>query len=130
MAAWTNATKEAKDKARELADALPRTEIKVEHLSRAVREFAAEGKLTARVMREIGRQAQGLGLSLDELPPELRNIVTWFNRMAAAATEAGSPVTDLGDDLVGLSDKAKKAQDALEKQRREMDEHARRDALR
>ena len=119
MAAWTNATKEAKDKARELADALPRTEIKVEHLSRAVREFAAEGKLTARVMREIGRQAQGLGLSLDELPPELRNIVTWFNRMAAAATEAGSPVTDLGDDLVGLSDKAKKAQDALEKQRRE-----------
>ncbi len=111
MAAWTNATKEAKGKARELADALPLAEIKVEHLSRAVHEFAAEGKLTPRVMREIGRQAQGLGLSLDELPPELRNIVTWLNRTAAAATEAGPPVNDLGEGMGGLSDRVQRLVD-------------------
>ena len=113
MAAWTNATKEAKDTARELADALPRTEIQVEHLSRAVHEFAAASKLTPRVMREIGRQAQGLGLSLDELPPELRNIVTWLNRTAAASAEAEPPVDELASGVGGLSDSVQTLVDRL-----------------
>ena len=113
MAAWTNATKEAKDTARELADALPLAEIKVEHLSRAVHEFAAEGKLTPRVMREIGRQAQGLGLSLDDLPPELKNIVTWLNRTETAAADAAPPVDDLGRGVGGLSDEVQTLVDRL-----------------
>ena len=113
MAAWTNATKEAKDKARELADALPRTEIQVEHLSRAVHEFAAEGKLTPRVMREIGRQASALGFSLEELPPELKNIVTWLNRTAVAAAEAGPPVDELASGVGGLTDEVQTLVDRL-----------------
>ena len=113
MAAWTNATKEAKDTARELADALPLAEIKVEHLSRAVHEFAAEGKLTPRVMREIGRQAQGLGLSLDDLPPELKNIVTWLNRTKTAAAEAEPKVDELASGVGGLSDEVQTLVDRL-----------------
>ena len=113
MAAWTNATKEAKDKARELADALPRTEIQVEHLSRAVHEFAAEGKLTPRVMREIGRQASALGFSLEDLPPELKNIVTWLNRTKTAAAEAEPKVDELASGVGGLSDSVQTLVDRL-----------------
>ena len=113
MAAWTNATKEAKDTARELADALPLAEIKVEHPSRAVHEFAAEGKLTPRVMREIGRQASALGFSLEELPPELKNIVTWLNRTKTAAAEAGPKVDELASGVGGLTDEVQTLVDRL-----------------
>ena len=92
---WAAASREAKTAARELGVELS-VAVKMDHLTRAVHTFAETAALTPIVMREIGTQAAALGVPLEDLPPELKNIVTWLNHTAAAATKTKPPVEDLG----------------------------------
>ncbi len=103
---WTAATREAKTAARELGVELS-VAVTMDHLTRAVREFATTGALTPTVMREIGTQAADLGVALDELPPELRNIVTWLRRTDHAVSNAGDTIGDTGGDVETMSDGVK-----------------------
>ena len=109
---WATASREAKTAARELGVELS-VAVKMDHLTRAVHKFAETGPLTANVMREIGTQAAALGVPLEDLPPELKNIVTWLNRTAAAAAEAEQPVDDLGSGVGGLTDSVQTLVDRL-----------------
>ena len=109
---WATASREAKTAARELGVELS-VAVKMDHLTRAVHMFAETGPLTANVMREIGTQAAALGVPLEDLSPELKNIVIWINRTAAAAAEAEQPVDDLGSGVGGLSDEVQTLVDRL-----------------
>ena len=88
MATWANASEEAKKRALELADALPDTEVAMENLVENVRLLASESELTPIVLRNIAKQALALGIAVEDLPPELQNIVISFDNMARAAREA------------------------------------------
>ena len=88
MAAWANASEEAKERARELAASLPDTEVAMQNLVAIVRQFQSEGKLTPDVLRNIAKQALALGIAVEDLAPELQNIVISFDNTARAAREA------------------------------------------
>ena len=107
MAAWTNATTEAKEKAQELAGALPEVYAEMGQLSQVVQKFAAEAKLTPAVMREIARRASTLGLSVEDLTPELAALVTGFDASATASQKAARSLWDLDGRLVGLQARGK-----------------------
>ena len=107
MAAWANATTEAKEKAQELAGALPEVYAEMGQLSQTVREFAAEAKLTPAVMREIARRALTLGLSVEDLTPELAALVTGFDASSMASQKAARSLWDLDGRLVGLQARGK-----------------------
>ena len=68
------------------ASSAPRTAGRMRSVMVAARLTEA-GALTMDVMREIGTQAAALGVPLEDLPPELKNIVTWLNRTAPAARD-------------------------------------------
>ena len=109
---WAAASREAKTAARELGVELS-VAVKMDHLTRAVHTFAETGALTTIVMREIGTQAAALGVPLEDLPPELKNIVTWLNRTAAAAAEAEPEVDELASGVGGLTDEVQTLVDRL-----------------
>ena len=88
MAAWSNAAEDAKERARELAASLPDTEVAMQNMVAVVRQFASEGKLTPTVLRNIAKQALATGVAVEDLPPELQNIVISFDNMARAARDA------------------------------------------
>ena len=88
MAAWANASEEAKERAKELAEALPQSERAIADLTRNVQLLASEGATTPTVLRNIAKQALATGVAVEDLPPELQNIVVSFNNMARAARDA------------------------------------------
>ena len=88
MAAWSNAAEDAKERARELAASLPDTEVAMQNMVAVVRQFANEAKLTPDVLRDIAKQALALGIAVEDLPPELQNIVVSFDNMARAGRDA------------------------------------------
>ena len=110
---WAAASREAKTAARELGVELS-VAVKMDHLTRAVHTFAETGALTTIVMREIGTQAAALGVPLEDLPPELKNIVTWLNRTTAAAAEAEPKVDELGGAIGETGDAAQTAREPLQ----------------
>ena len=71
MAAWNQASEEARRRAEALAGDLPETTLQMDALVEAVRTFGRDGKLTPAVMQEIARRARELGVPVSELPPEL-----------------------------------------------------------
>ena len=91
----------------------------INDLSNMTLRLTTRGEQSADVMRAVAQRARVLQTEGGTLTTVLQNVVQEFDDIAAAAPKAGASVGTLGDDLVGLSDKAKKAQDALEKQRRE-----------
>ena len=109
---WAAASREAKTAARELGVELS-VAVKMDHLTRAVHTFAETSALTPIVMREIGTQAAALGVPLEDLPPELKNIVTWLNRTAAASAEAEPLVDELASGVGGLTDEVQTLVDRL-----------------
>ena len=88
MAAWANASEEAKERAKELAEALPQSERAIADLTRNVQLLASEGALTPTVLRNIAKQALATGVAVEDLPPELQNIVISFGNMTRAGREA------------------------------------------
>ena len=88
MAAWANASEEAKKRAKELAEALPQSERAIADLTRNVQLLASEGATTPTVLRNIAKQALATGVAVEDLPPELQNIVISFDNMARAARDA------------------------------------------
>ena len=106
MATWANASKEAKKRALELADALPDTEVAMENLVENVRLLASEGELTPIVLRNIAKQALALGIAVEDLPPELQNIVISFDNMARAGRDAAEEEARLERESTRLKEAA------------------------
>ena len=104
MATWANASKEAKERARELAASLPDTEVAMQNLVAVVSQFQSESKLTPDVLRNIAKQALALGIAVEDLPPELQNIVVSFDNMARAAREAAEEEARLERDATRLKE--------------------------
>ena len=88
MAAWANASEEAKKRAEDLAAALPQSERVIEDLTRSVRLLQSESELTPSVLRNIAKQALALGIAVEDLPPELKNIVVSFDNVTRAGRDA------------------------------------------
>ena len=88
MATWANASEEAKKRALELADALPDTEVAMKNLVENVRLLQSESELTPSVLRNIAKQALALGIAVEDLPPELKNIVVSFDNVTRAGRDA------------------------------------------
>ena len=106
MAAWSRASEEAQQRARDLAGDLPAAEQEMATLALAVREFAREGKLTPAVMREIASRVRALGVDAADLPPELRNIVTALDRVEQSSEDAAGAAGGLGEGLGAAGDAA------------------------
>ena len=104
MAAWANASEEAKKRALELAAALPDTEVAMKNLVENVRQFQIEGELTPIVLRNIAKQALALGIAVEDLPPELQNIVLSFDNMARSAREAAEEEARLARESTRLKE--------------------------
>ena len=100
---WATASRDAKTAARELGVELS-VAVKMDHLTRAVHKFAETSALTAIVMREIGTQAAALGVPLEDLPPELKNIVTWLNRTKKATGNYTAALQAARKEAAGIPD--------------------------
>lgn len=98
MAGWTGAAEAAREKAQDLAGDLPDATKQVDELAEAVRVFGREGKLTPAVLREIAQQGRNLGVPLEDLPPEIANIIRHFDRLDQADPE------DLLGDIGAVAD--------------------------
>ena len=104
MATWANASKEAKERAKELADALPQAEVAIEGLRLSVEQLQSEGQLTPDVLRDIAKQALATGVAVEDLPPELQNIVVSFDNMARSAREAAEEEARLARESTRLKE--------------------------
>ncbi len=104
MATWANASKEAKERAKELADALPQAEVAIEGLRLSVEQLQSEGELTPVVLRNIAKQALALGIAVEDLPPEIKNIVVSFDNTARAGREAAEEEARLARESTRLKE--------------------------
>ena len=114
MAAWANASEEAKERAKELADALPQAEVAIEGLRLSVEQLAREGELTPTVLRNIAKQALATGVAVEDLPPELQNIVISFDNMARAAREAAEEEAHLEREATRLKESIQELADQFQ----------------
>ena len=113
MAAWSGASEEAQQRARDLAGDLPAAEQEMAALALAVREFARAGKLTPAVLREIASRIRALGVDAADLPPELRNIIVALDRLEQSSEDAGDAAGGLGEGLGDVGDGAGRAAQAF-----------------
>ena len=114
MAAWANASEEAKKRALELADALPDTEVAMENLVESVRLLASEGELPPGVLRNIAKQALALGIAVEDLPPELQNIVISFDNMARAGRDATEEEARLARESTRLARESTRLKESIQ----------------